>query len=472
MLSIVNWRNEWLLAAIAGTETCWIVAWSRVILERPGSSVPGLSWLSVWALFFVALITARTLGRLESPRVAWYVGAVALFTSLLFLWINRGATPVLLTRPADPSVASEALAVLFAFLVWFRALRIPGEVGDMRAIAREFQIGLLILVAAVLVSLGSPTRMNDLAIAYFGFGLLAVALTRVDEAGRSEPGGAAPMSLKWVVTLTMTLLVVVVITLLATQVITVEVTRWILRPVVTLVQIVLFVSIVLATEMALLFFPLLQRLIGDLSPEDLENGVQNLRQLMAPNPEEEAVETARISPQFVEALQVTIIVLLALVAVWLIARSFRRWRVARYTTPGGAREQVAAEGSLAEDLAGYLRDQWRRLRQADLRRLFQRMGTGSIRAIYANLLALMDALGHPRQPEQTPSEFEPVAGKVLPDCQLEIEEITEAFVHARYGETEVSAENLAHLKQAWERVRADGEELGRIMESSLGDSVR
>jgi hypothetical protein len=84
----------------------------------------------------------------------------------------------------------------------------------------------------------------------------------------------------------------------------------------------------------------------------------------------------------------------------------------------------------------------------------------------------MDALEHPRQPEQTPYEFEPVASSVLPDCQLEIEEITEAFVHARYGETEVSAENLARLRQAWERVREDGEELGRIIEASLGESMR
>lgn len=458
-MNTANGRYEVLLLAIAGMEACWIVAWSRVLLDRPGSALEGLSWLSVWLLFIVALTTARTLGRMELRRGAWYVGAVALFTSLVFVWTNQGAMPLLLRRPSDPSVAAEVLALLFAFLLWFRALRIPDNAGDMRAMAREFQIGLFVLVGAVLVSLQFPTRMNDLVVAYFGFGLLAVALTRIDEVAQAGTGGAAPMNRKWVAALATTLLVVGVITLLAARVITVEVTRWVLRPVVTLLGIILFVSIMLATELALLILPLLQGLIGDVSIQNLQEGVENVRWRTAPIPQDEAAETARLNPQFVEALQITVIVLLAILAVWVIARSFRLWRMERYNTPGGVREEVPHEGSLGEDLAGYLRDQWRRLREADLLRLFRRLGTGSVRAIYANLLVLLTALDHPRQPEQTPYEYEPVAEGVLPERQAEIADITEAFVRARYGEMEISAQELAHLQQAWERVRAEGEEL-------------
>jgi hypothetical protein len=459
VMNIVNWRHEALFLTITGMESCWVVGWSRVLLKQPRLAVAGLSWWSVMLLYILALTTARALGRLELRRGSWYIGIVALVCAVVFLYVNLGGTLVVLRHPSDPSAAVEVLVLLFALLVWFRALRIPGEAGDMRSITRQFQIGLFILVGAVLVTLRSPTQLNDLVLAYFGFGLLAMALTRIEEVAMAEPGGAAPFDLKWAATLLATLFVVGTIALLTTKVFTVEAARWVLRPLVSLLQVILFLSLVLATELALLVLPLLRWLIGDISMEDVQKGMEDMQRFAAPFPEDEASETARLSPQLVEALQVSVIVLLVLIALWVVVRSFRRWRADRYVTPGGVRETVASEGSLAEDLAAYLRDQWRRLREADLRRRFQRLGTGSVRVIYANLLALMAALGRPRQPEQTPFEYEPVAEETLPERQAEISAITEAYARARYGELEISAEELARLQEAWERVRAEGKEL-------------
>ena len=82
-----------------------------------------------------------------------------------------------------------------------------------------------------------------------------------------------------------------------------------------------------------------------------------------------------------------------------------------------------------------------------------------MRAIYANLLALMAAADHPRQPAQTPYEYEPGVEALLPARQAEISALTEAFVRARYGEVEVDAQELARLQEAWERIRVDGQEL-------------
>jgi hypothetical protein len=457
-MKLVNWRHEGLLLALAAMEACLVVGWSRVLLRRPAPMEGGLSWWSVWALYIVGLITARTLGRLELQRGSWYIAAAALASAFLFLYANLGGIPLVLRRPSDPSAAAEVLVLLSALLVWFRALRIPGRAGDMRSMARQFQVGLVVLVGAVLVTLRSPARMNDLIIAYFGFGLLAVALTRIEEVAQTEGGGGAPFNIKWATTLVVTLLVVGAVTLLATQVITVETVQWVLRPVVALLLVVLFASVVLATELALLILPLLKGILGNISMEDVRRGFEDVRQSVAPFAEDEPAETARIDPQIVEALQVGIIILLVLVALWVLVRSFRRWRMDRYTTSGGVRETVAAEGSLAEDVASYLRDRWRRLREADLRRLFRRLGAESARAIYANLLELVAALGRPRRPEQTPFEFQSVAEEVLASRRAEISAITDTYVRVRYGEVEIGADELARLQDAWERVRADAEE--------------
>jgi hypothetical protein len=126
-------------------------------------------------------------------------------------------------------------------------------------------------------------------------------------------------------------------------------------------------------------------------------------------------------------------------------------------TPGGVRERVDAEGGLGKDLADYLRDQWAQLRHlADPRRFFRRMGTGSPQAIYANLLVLMAAGGYPREPEQTPYEYEPVVAQALSGCESEIAHITAAYVTAHYGEIAVNAQELAILQEDWEIVKSEG----------------
>jgi hypothetical protein len=458
-MGIVNWRREGLFLAIAGMETCWVVGWSRLLLNRTSSTVTGLSWWSVLGLYLLALIIARTVGRVEARRGPWVIGALAFLTSLLLLWLNLGALFSAPRRPADPSTAVQVLSLFLGLLVWYRALRIPDQVGDTRSIARHFQLGLLIMVGTVLASRWPQAPMTDLVIGYFGCGLMAVALTRIEEVARTEPSGAAPFDLKWALILATTLLVAGLMTLAATQVITVETVRWLLRPVTILLSLALYVFAWLVTELIVQLLPLLRWLLDDITLEQLRESAENLRPPPLPAPEEEVAETPLLSAQFQEALVTGLVVVLILIALWLVARSFRRWQMRAYATPGGVRESVDSEGSLAEDLAEYLRDQWRRLREADLRRLFRRLGTASVRAIYANLLALMAAADHPRQPEQTPYEYEPGVEALLPARQTEISTLTEAFVRARYGEVEVDAQELARLQEAWERIRVDGQEL-------------
>jgi hypothetical protein len=116
---------------------------------------------------------------------------------------------------------------------------------------------------------------------------------------------------------------------------------------------------------------------------------------------------------------------------------------------------VNTQGSLPQDLSDFLREQWQRLPSAaDLRRRFTRLGTDSARAIYANLLALLAQAGRPRQPEQTPYEYQPVAEDALSTRQAEVRAITEAYVRAHYGETPPKARELARLQQAWRRIKS------------------
>ena len=451
----INWRREGLFLCIIGMETCWIVGWSRVLLRRSKGNVTGLAWWSVLALFLIALATARTLGRLRLQRESWIIGALALLTSLALVQINLGWVSEILRHPSATASARKFVTLLLGLLVWFRALPIPAHSADTSNVTRRFQAGVLILAGLVLVTTRFPVPANDLVLTYFVLGPLAVALTRMEQVAQAKGSGAAPFGRRWGGTLAAMLAVGGVLVALATRTMTVETVRLLLWPLLILVQIFVFVLAMLIAALAALMMPLLQRLLSGSLAEALQALVQDMRRFSENvGPDTEVESTAR--PGFLDALEVILALGLLLMALWLLSYAFRRWRARHSATPEGVREKVAADATLAQDLAAFLRDQWRRLQEAaDLRRLLQRLGVGSARAIYANLLATLANAGHPRQPEQTPYEYQPVADEALPAHQAEVQAITEAFVRARYGEVEAEADELTCLQRAWKRIKSE-----------------
>jgi hypothetical protein len=310
---------------------------------------------------------------------------------------------------------------------------------------------------ALLIASQSDISLSGLVVTYFASGLLAVALTRIEEVAITEPGGAAPLSSKWAATLAGTLAVTGVVAVSAGQLITTGVARWVLKPITLLLQFAVLVFATLVAEIMSQLLPLLQWLIGDVALQELQERMEGLQAFRPPELPEDPNGSPFLSAALQRALVTVLVAGAILLGVWLLIRSFRRWQLNRSLTPGGIRDRVDPEGGLAEDLADYLRDQWAQLRQlADPRRFLRRMGTGSPQAIYANLLALMAAGGSPRQPEQTPYEYEPVAVQALSGCESEIAHITAAYVAAHYGEAAVSSQELASLQADWEAVKSEG----------------
>jgi hypothetical protein len=413
-MGLINGRRVSLFVAVAAMETCWVVAWAHALLSRQAVPLPGAFAWRVFSLYIAALVLGGALSRYTSRFKPWLLGMVALLT----LWLFLGVTPGGLLRATNgssvPASSTSVIMLLLGFLVWYRALRIPGQIGDVRAIARQFQVGLLLLVVALLITSQTSISLSGLVVVFFGSGLLAVALTRIEEVAITEPGGAAPLSSEWVATLAGTLAVTGVVAVSTGQVITTGVARWVLS----------------------------MEVLQDLRPPDLP---------------EDPTGSPLLSPALQRALVTVLVTGAVLLGIWLLVRSFRRWQLNQSFTPGGVRERVGAEGGLAEDLTDYLRDQWAQLRHlADPRRFFTRMGTGSPQTIYANLLALMAAGGYPRQPEQTPYEYQPVATQALSGCESEIAHITVAYVAAHYGEVAVSAQELATLQEDWRTVNTEG----------------
>ena len=75
-----------------------------------------------------------------------------------------------------------------------------------------------------------------------------------------------------------------------------------------------------------------------------------------------------------------------------------------------------------------------------------------VRRAYQRLLALALARGRARLPRQTPQGFLPTVNQLWPDEISSMAELTAAYTAARYGEVPPSAEQLAALQQAMERL--------------------
>jgi hypothetical protein len=352
-------------------------------------------------------------------------------------------------RVVSGGTTRDIMTLLIGLFIWIRALRIPLNVGDTELIKRQFQVGILIMAFLVLATLRIQVGLTDMVVAYFGLAMVAIALTRMEEVAQTDPGSAAPLDIKWVVTLLGTLFLVGGFMWLTTQVVTVETVRWLLGPVGILVRLLLTAVVILAVAALSQLWPIIERLIGDRAANGLQDLAEGLDQFAFDLQTEPATQSPWGERLF-EALQILFVAVLFLFTLWMLVRSFRRWRRHRYATPGGVRESVASTGNVTQDLRDYLRH----LQSSfDLNRILRRWNTGSARAIYANLLALMADTEQARQPNQTPYEYEPVAGEALPTRETDVEAITEAYVRAHYGELEVSPEELAELKEAWNRIK-------------------
>jgi hypothetical protein len=72
---------------------------------------------------------------------------------------------------------------------------------------------------------------------------------------------------------------------------------------------------------------------------------------------------------------------------------------------------------------------------------------------YLNIVQRAEQRGTIRAQSQTPYEFEPDLTLSAPDVEQEIDQITEAFVEARYSETNIDQGQVARVQRWWQHIK-------------------
>jgi hypothetical protein len=72
---------------------------------------------------------------------------------------------------------------------------------------------------------------------------------------------------------------------------------------------------------------------------------------------------------------------------------------------------------------------------------------------YWSILRRAERLGFPRRPPETPYEYDASMRPHLPQAELEMGELTEAFLEARYSQRSIEAGRDRQVRPAWRGVR-------------------
>jgi hypothetical protein len=148
--------------------------------------------------------------------------------------------------------------------------------------------------------------------------------------------------------------------------------------------------------------------------------------------------------------------ILLILALLLLARS----RARRRETTDEERESLWSWAGLAEDLRGLLGSLRAPARAGGLRAVLAGLRGGDpasrIRRSYIRLLLLGEQRQQPRGIPQTPHEYAPTAGALLPLAAQPVDTLTEAYERARYNPDGVSADDAEAAERAWAAIEQAG----------------
>jgi hypothetical protein len=196
-----------------------------------------------------------------------------------------------------------------------------------------------------------------------------------------------------------------------------------------------------------------------IDPESLPGTPDEFQPFPTPEfPFEQGEPLIQISPVVTILI---VLLILALLVFLIIRRANRRYR---YRVP-----VIDDEGETIfepEEIQSRLRRFIYQVREGiELVRTFglgrQMLAATVIRRIYTRLLNLAADLGYPRQRSETPYEFQKRLMELFPEQRQQVDLITDAYVHVRYGEVPEEDRIIKLVEDAWELIDKEARNLGR-----------
>lgn len=423
---------------VGGMEACWLLAALALLQAWTGRSLPFL-WMAAGALLAAASWHA-TAGRGPRRQVALRLGSGIAWTAAAW----AAAAPTAL--PPSTAALPPALAAATA---WGWGCRVAAARPDPVQFLREFQTGLIALLAVASAAAWQRVSLPGLAPAACAFFLLFAAGAPVARSVRRFAWPNAGARRTWIALSAANCAAILCLGAAAASVLTPEVLDAVLAAVSAAWQIVLDALHAFMRSLAALVpasGPIEGRLPGPSGTPE------------RPIPYHEILQLPEWLRWSAEA---------GTVIVWIVLISVALWRTVSEVAAWLRRQAVDLEGADIEKVGGAFRRDlirllWkiRRCRADVMEWARSRLGrepaagAAAVRRRYRRLLAWAAAGGCRRPPAQTPYEFLVRLCAWRPHCRAAFEMLTEQYVRARYGGFSPAPEDLEAVEGAWRAIRS------------------
>ncbi len=458
-----------------------LTEWGWMGWERPPVSLPAATLLAA-----AALVPTFLPDDSESVFVRFRAFFLPLQVLLLAFVVRAQASDGYSLLDPDWFAALWGAPQLFlgavaygTFLLW-RAGTCTSPLPVPERLHTRFLLGLTVFFFTLLFAFFADNEFDDrnpllslgiYAVTYFGVGMAAIAVAnlrdiRREMARRSDTG--LPSLREWMAVPLATIFGMLLTSLVFSAFFSFDLARLLLIPLEYLAR-GIAIAILYGIIFPLSFLAggltwLLQRLVGTVVEEEEQGGDAQLTDepLLV-----EQGEAVLFSDAALLALQWAAGILAALVVILILARALKRIRRDRDDGEEEVSESLGAWSNFRQDVSMFL---------AWLMGLFKRKGrpapieeytpvavtgdTGpvhrdfTIREIYQGLLWEGRSVGRPRRDAETPFEYGDRIHPLDTTEEHALEDITQAYVEARYGNAEPSPDRLQWLNRQWLRLRA------------------
>jgi hypothetical protein len=445
-------RRVFIYLALSLMTASWITGVLRAIFEDAGPR-PSLTITVLTLLTLIPLALGRWLRGLELKEKLRHQILAGAFAFLCLLVVSSGfyndygllgagwMGRLLQNELTRGTFLNQITSLVLVALCWWLGF----VLGDMRLtstnLTRYFYACLLILALPSIFFVSDITQ--DLTWLFFLFlfsAMVMLGLGRVEEAARRSQDRGSPFTYYWLVQLGVISGILLGLVALAQALKLAYGLGLIFALAAPVVTVLIFPIVYAGAKMLVLLgvrlaVPVVQNTPGsELSEAGSQSG-------------------QAAQPSTIESLcaGLALLVLLFLVVRLAIFTS-RRWRE---MAEDWGREETAVMPSLGDQLSQALEEQLTRLgfNLPGMGRLRRRLAARSIRRIYAALTALAADRGYPRPAARTPYEHLWSLQQAFPGCEPQLEQITEAYVAAHYGQVPDTRAALQEIKIAWDQVR-------------------
>ncbi len=476
------WREISILMLII-MEVCWVTPWFRSLTSATYAISPQRVFTVILITVLIAHIFIRSMNmarikkRVQQVSMVIFI-LVAIFACLKILLYGGQSTSVgqLLNRPLNSFgdlrdvIPAEFIVIITILVAVWRGVSIAQEHLGPSSVLNHFWLGIIMYVIFIFVNtLATGESPAEFFYLFLFCALVGMVAARMSVIGLLRGGNESKIDRSWLTGMVLAAAGLVSVSALLGGLMGNHL-PWIGSLFLGIFGGIMVLLWLLISPLISALIPILQKIFNIQALKGLADSFNNLDQIILGfgrnildtiNQSALSKFLERVGPTLRTIIFIAIIVLvISGVVAWM---AIKLWQDRLRREPGTEEKSSLQPGNLLQRMLDLLRNSLAGVSSlaqlTDLSRRQRLRAAARIRRVYAELMELCAALGHPRGKAETPLEFLQHVHQLFPQLQPEAMLITEAYNCIRYGLLPETQQDVDEVEDAWRKISLAGREL-------------